>query len=78
MLARVPHLQAPGVHAELRAKARVLYFPLVLPAALPSAPEPEDEEGQGDEGAEGAVAAQGPLCIVWNHRWEYDKRPGTY
>ncbi|KAL6057480.1 glycosyltransferase-like domain-containing protein 1 [Balamuthia mandrillaris] len=61
-----PDQRLDSVAEAIRQKSVVLYYPIVLslPAPLLSCTTVEKEEG--------------PLHIVWNHRWEWDKGPDQF
>jgi glycosyltransferase involved in cell wall biosynthesis len=59
LLKRMPDAVPPGVVAQIATKSRVLPVPLEMEWFA----------------AGGRAAGAGPLTLVWNHRWEYDKAP---
>jgi len=59
LLRRLPDAVPPGVVERVAARSRVLPVPL---------------EAHWFEGR-APLAGGGPLTLVWNHRWEYDKAP---
>jgi glycosyltransferase involved in cell wall biosynthesis len=63
LLKHFPDHNELGSLAPLRQRSSVLPLGLSLQALLPTEP---------------ASDHQGPALIVWNHRWEYDKRPAAF
>jgi hypothetical protein len=53
---QIPNCKPHNVRAQIEPRTRVLYFPMVLQLKEPS------ERAQRN--------VQGPLHVVWNHRWE--------
>ena len=64
-LASMPDAVSPHWMEHLRERSEVWPLPLDLPSTPRIADLPKDER------------ADGPL-IVWNHRWEFDKRPEAF
>lgn len=65
----VPRDQRPDVSTfvdGISSKSHVLYYPVDVP--------PSQKRPVGGGGAS-SLPACGPLRIVWNHRWEWDKGP---
>ncbi len=62
LLARLPDAVPVGLAQGLAAKARVLAVPLMV------------DEAQGLE----REPRQGPLRLLWNHRWSQDKAPEVF
>ncbi|MCA8942945.1 MAG: DUF3524 domain-containing protein [Planctomycetes bacterium] len=64
VLGRMPDARPRGLVDELRDKSRVLPVPIDLPDPG------EITDPPGDR-------AEGPI-VLWNHRWEHDKRPDRF
>jgi glycosyltransferase involved in cell wall biosynthesis len=64
LLRRMPDEVPRGVPGRIRSKARVV--PVGLDLARIDALRPQ------------ATGADGPLLVLWNHRWEYDKGPAEF
>lgn len=64
LLAQMPDAVPPGVVGRLRERARV-YWPPVRPSPA-------------DVIREARPTQRGPLTLLWNHRWEYDKNPEEF
>lgn len=69
LLGRLPDAKVPGWVERLRDKSEVLGLPLALPAVDAAT------LCDGEVGAE--ERALGPV-LLWNHRWEHDKRPELF
>jgi hypothetical protein len=63
----MPDHQPRWVAGAIRERSAVLHPGCDFPAAPPGA----GPLGSGPPGP-------GPPLVIWNHRWEFDKRPGAF
>ena len=68
LLRRFPDYAHLGALAELRAKSSVLRLGLDLDGLDAARPAAEAQRSR----------EPGPLVVLWNHRWEYDKNPQAF
>jgi glycosyltransferase involved in cell wall biosynthesis len=78
VLEELPHVDSAASVEHLREHSTVLYPGVELPEK-PPAGAAQTAAGAAVAGARAAAGAQqrSPV-ILWNHRWEYDKRPGLF